>query len=106
MKQLARRAGVLTLVALFLVVPGLWALGECGPSISSSSSDSPLTGELKGQRMVTTTRTSSFQSSLTGKIVGGSYSLTNTTTTVYWVGVYQMSDGTTREVRCDTYRYA
>jgi hypothetical protein len=106
MKALARRAGVLTLLGLFLLVPGLAAVGECASYISSGSSDEPLTGELTGQRMVTVTSAMTLTSSLSSKLLGGSYSLSRTTTTTYYVGTYVMSDGTTRQVRCDTYRYA
>jgi hypothetical protein len=105
MKASVRRAGVLTLLGLVLLVPGLAAAGECASFITSGSSDAPLTGELVGQRMVTTTSTMSFQSGIAAKMLSGSYSLSRTTTTVHWVGTYRMSDGSTREVRCDSYQY-
>jgi hypothetical protein len=105
MKALARKAGVLTVLGLFLLVPGLAAVGECAAYISSSG-DQPLTGELIGQRTVTVSSAMTLTSSLSSKLMGGSYSLSRTTTTTYYVGTYVMSDGTTRQVRCDTYQFA
>ena len=105
MKALARRVGVLSLLGLFLIVPGLAAVGECADFISSGSDDQPLTGYLTGQRMVTMTSVMTLTSSLSSKLLGGSYSLSRTTTTTRYEGTYVMSDGTTRQVRCDTYQY-
>jgi hypothetical protein len=104
MKASVRRAGVLTLLGLVLLVPGLEAAGECANYITSGGSDAPATGELVGQRMVTTSLTLSVSSGITAKLLTGSYSLSRTTTTVHWVGTYRMSDGSTRQVACDTYQ--
>lgn len=46
MKAVARRAGVITVLGLLVLVPGLHALGECASQISSGEDDEPLTGRL------------------------------------------------------------
>ena len=106
MKRSVGLAGVAAALALFLLAPEVRAAGECSDFISSGRKDTPLTGELTGQRMMTVSSTYTAASSWSTKLFGGSYSLSRTTTSVYWVGTYKMSDGTTKQVRCDTYRYA
>ena len=104
MKVPVRRAGVLTLLGLFLLVPGLKALGDCASNISSGEGDEPLTGYLTGQRTETVTTTQTFSAGYNRTLSGG-YQYQRTTTTTYSVGTYQMSDGSTKQVRCDTYTY-
>jgi hypothetical protein len=105
MKANVRRAGVLTLLGLFLLVPGLKAAGQCADYITSGGRDAPLTGELVGEYMVTVTSTMTLSSGLTAKLFSGSYSISRARVTTHWVGTYRMSDGTTRQVACDTYRF-
>ena len=106
MKVLARRAGAIALLGLLLAVPGVMALGECADFISSGAREGPVTGELVGQRTVTSTRSSSYTSSWSARLLGGSFTYNQALTSSYSVGVYRMSNGETREIRCDTYRYA
>jgi hypothetical protein len=103
MKAVVRRAGVATLLG-FLLVPGLKALGDCASNISSGPRDAPLTGYLTGQRTETVTTQQTYSAGYNRTLSGG-YQYQRTVTVAYSVGSYKMSDGTTRQVRCDTYRY-
>ena len=104
MKALVKRT-VTALLLAALVTPGLSA-AVCANYISSGGGDAPLTGSLLGERTVTTTTTRSFGTTGGFKTVTGSTSYSSTTTISYSVGVYEMSDGTRIELRCDTYQVA
>ena len=106
MKALAKRATGMALLCLLVLVPGLWALGDCADYISSGGGEEPLTGQLIGQRTVSVTTSSSFTGSANKSILGGGFSYQRTRTITYTVGIYRMSDGSTKEIRCDTYQYA
>ena len=106
MKAVARRAGVITVLGLLVLVPGLHALGECASQISSGEDDEPLTGRLVGERTVSYSSGYTFNGSFGNPTITGSFTYQRTSTTSYNVGVYEMSDGTSKEVRCDTYSFA
>ena len=105
MKAKVKQVGAATVVALLLSVSGLAGLTNCVAYISSGAEDKPLTGWLTGESTVTKTTTHSYTGGWTYKFFGGNYSYTSTIAESYTVGSYKMSDGTTQQLRCDTYQY-
>ena len=103
METLATRTGRMLLIAVLVLAPGAKALAECADYISTGAGDQPLTGRLIGSRTVTQSSSQTFTGNFNTRLSGGSYQYQRTTTTTYDVGVYEMSDGTKVEVRCDTY---
>jgi hypothetical protein len=104
-KTIAKRAGRTMLIAALALAPGAKALAECADYVSSGAGDQPLTGTLVGSRTVTQSTSQTFTGSFNTKLSGGSYQYQRSTTTTYEVGTYLMSDGTTQQIRCDTYTY-
>ena len=102
MKALAKRARVVGLLMMLLATPmAVAALEDCAGSINAGWG----TGFLVGQHTETTvieTRWSSYGGEFTrfGFAGGGNRTITRIVT--YNVGTYQMADGSTIHVRCDT----
>jgi hypothetical protein len=93
------------LLGLFALAP-VKVLAACADYISSGDGDQPLTGRLIGQRTVAVSSTQQITGTFNTRLSGGSYQYQRTVTTTYEVGFYEMSDGTTRMVRCDSYTLA
>ncbi len=87
------RAGVavLALVAMLTVIAPRsgWAQEPCADYISGGAGN-PASGTLWGSRRVTVS-------------VGASAGLTGSVSISFFVGIYRMSDGHFKRIRCDTY---
>ena len=105
MKALVKRTVIVTLLAGIVMVHGLEAVEACAAYISSGSGDEPLTGWLIGEQTITQTTVRTFGTTGGFRTATGSASYTTTTSRSYSVGTYEMSDGTRRQVRCDSYQY-
>ena len=105
MKELAKRTAVVTLLAATALVHGLTGMVACANYISSGARDRPLTGWLVGERTYTKTSSRSFNTRWSYWVLGGTYSTTGTQSSSYSIGTYEMSNGTRREVRCDSYQF-
>jgi hypothetical protein len=93
---------VVLLVAMLLGGP-LTADSGCAQFITTGDDDAPNSGWLVGESTVSTSVTTRFSGAMTFMTVGGTYEGSRTRTESYSVGTYQMEDGTTVTVRCDTY---
>lgn len=92
----------LAAVVLLAVPAAVEAQSECAEYISGHSGN-PITGELIGSQLRTETITVSGGVSGSAGGVGGNAGGSRTITISYNVGFYQMSNGDTYEVRCDSY---
>ena len=104
MKAMVWRVGAIVLVLALMLVPGVQATSDCADYISSGGGDEPLSGTLVGQQTRTLTTQQSFSGTYGTPVVRGTYTYNRSFSTTYNVGTYQMSDGSTITVRCDTYQ--
>ena len=105
MRKLAKRAGVLALVAMVLSIESVAGAIACADYITSAADDVPMTGTLIGEKTVTTTTTTSRGFSWSWLNFGGAFNGSSTVTNAetYEVGYYQMSNGSIQTIRCDGY---
>jgi hypothetical protein len=104
MKAMVKRAGAIALALVVVTAFPLAAWGNCADNITSGGEDAPLTGWLMGERSVSTTTSYSYKGSWTFMNFGGTFDGTRTVTETHWEGSYKMTDGSIRNIRCDTYQ--
>ena len=105
MKVLVKRTSVVILLAAMVLVHGLTGMVACANYISSGARNRPITGWLVGARTYTQTSTRSASAIWGFRSFRGMFSRTRTRSSSYSIGTYEMSNGTRREIRCDSYRY-
>jgi hypothetical protein len=105
MRKLAKRAGVLALVAMALSIESVAGAIACSDYITSAADDVPMTGTLIGESTHTSSTTSGRTISFSWSWLnfGGAYNGSSTETDSYNVGSYRMSNGTIQTIRCDNY---
>jgi hypothetical protein len=110
MRTTVKRSGMAAVAALvgsMMITDGVAGLmTECANFVTTGMYDDPVTGWLIGSRTVTQTSTRTFSVAGSLSNLSGTTLYTQTTTTTYEIGTYQLSNGGRAELRCDTYRYA
>jgi hypothetical protein len=103
MKEMVRRAAVVTVLAIMVTAWPLAAITTCAQFITSAADDAPNYGWLSGESTVSTTTSYKYSGTWSFMNFGGTFDGSSTTTTTYSVGTYTMADGTIQTLRCDSY---